>query len=65
MKSISNSVMMILETEEEAVDFTQKMLEQGVILRRINAFGLPNCVRITIGTEQEMEHFEESFMNIL
>jgi len=65
VKSISNSVMMILETEEEAVDFTQKMLEQGVILRRINAFGLPNCVRITIGTEQEMEHFEESFMNIL
>jgi histidinol-phosphate aminotransferase len=63
-KSISNSVMMILNSEEEAIDFTQKMLEQGVILRRINAFGLPKCVRITIGTPSEMDHFEESFKQI-
>lgn len=63
-KSISNSVMMILDSEEEAIDFTQEMLEQGVILRRINAFGLPQCVRITIGTPSEMDHFEESFKQI-
>lgn len=63
-KSISNSVMMILEDEEQAIEFTQKMLEQGVILRRINAFGLPNCIRITIGTPEEMDHFEESFNQI-
>jgi len=63
-KSISNSVMMILNSEEEAINFTQKMLEQGVILRRINAFGLPECVRITIGTPSEMDHFEESFKQI-
>ncbi len=59
--SIANFVMMILSTPQEAIDFTQAMLEQGVILRRVNAFGLPNCIRITIGTEQEMKHFEESF----
>ncbi len=64
-ESISNSVMMVLDSEKEAIDFTQKMLEQGVILRRINAFGLPNCVRITIGTENEMNHFEESFIKIV
>ncbi len=62
--SISNSVMMILESEEEAIDFTQKMLEKGVILRRINAFGLPHCVRITIGRDEEMAHFEEAFKQI-
>lgn len=64
-KSISNSVMMILPTEEAAVDFTQKMLEQGVILRRINAFGLPNCVRITVGLEEEMDHFEKCFKKVM
>jgi histidinol-phosphate aminotransferase len=64
-KSISNSVMMIFPTEKEAIEFTQKMLELGVILRRINAFGLPNCVRITIGIEEEMDHFEESFKNVM
>lgn len=61
VKSISNSVMMILDSEKEAIEFTQKMLELGAILRRINAFGLPNCVRITIGLKEEMDHFEESF----
>jgi histidinol-phosphate aminotransferase len=64
VKSISNSVIMIFDSNEEAIDFTQKMLEQGVILRRVNSFGLPNCVRITIGTEQEMSHFKESFKAI-
>jgi histidinol-phosphate aminotransferase len=62
--SISNSVMMILPNEQKAIDFTQAMLEEGVILRRINAFGLPNCVRITIGDDREMEHFENSFKKI-
>lgn len=62
MPSISNSVMMIMPSEEEAIDFTQKMLEKGVILRRINAFGLPNCIRITVGLPGEMEHFEKSFL---
>ncbi|WP_240894661.1 histidinol-phosphate transaminase [Fodinibius halophilus] len=63
--SISNSVMMILPNTEQAIAFTQAMIEEGVILRRINAFGLPNCVRITIGREHEMEHFERSFEKIL
>jgi histidinol-phosphate aminotransferase len=62
--SISNSVMMKLESREKAIDFTQGMLEKGVILRRINAFGLPDCVRITIGTPDEMQHFEESFKEV-
>lgn len=63
--SISNSVMMILPDEQQARDFTQAMLEEGVILRRINAFGLPNCIRITIGRKKEMEHFERSFEKVM
>lgn len=63
--SISNSVMMILPDEQQAIDFTQAMLEEGVILRRIHAFGLPNCVRITIGRKKEMNHFEHSFEKVI
>lgn len=65
VKSISNSVMMIFNTEKEAIEFTQNMLELGVILRRINAFGLPNCVRISVGIESEMDHFEEAFDKVM
>lgn len=64
VKSISNSVMMILADEEAAINFTQKMLEKGVILRRINAFGLPNCIRITVGLPEEMDHFEQTFLTV-
>lgn len=63
--SISNSVMMIMDTEDEAIHFTQSMLERGVILRRIHAFGLPHCIRITIGTEKEMNHFTSSAKEVL
>jgi histidinol-phosphate aminotransferase len=56
--------MMILPSEQEAIDFTQNMLEKGVILRRINAFGLPSCIRITVGLSEEMDHFEQSFLEV-
>lgn len=59
--SISNSVMMICDTEKDAAALTQNMLEKGVILRQLSAFGLPHCVRISIGTEEEMNHFKDSF----
>lgn len=61
IRSASNSVLMVCDDENEAKSFTQSMLEKGVILRRVNAFGLPHCARITIGTEREMSHFERSF----
>lgn len=60
VKSVSNSVMVIFGTEQEATDYTEAMLRQGVVLRRLPAFGLPNCVRITVGLPEEMEHFEEA-----
>lgn len=63
-RSISNSVMMIMDTEDEAIEFTGEMLKKGVILRRINAFGLPNCIRISIGTKEDMDHFERTFIEI-
>ena len=59
--SISNAVLMVLDTEQQAIDFTQAMLEEGVILRRTDAFGLSGCVRITIGRKKEMTHFEHAF----
>ncbi|MEX0945018.1 MAG: histidinol-phosphate transaminase [Balneolaceae bacterium] len=65
LKSNANSVMMILENEKDAIDFTDGMLKEGVILRRVNAFGLPNCIRITIGQQKEMEHFKRSFLEVM
>jgi len=64
VRSASNSVLMIMDSEQDAIDFTDSMLRLGVILRRVEAFGLPHCIRITVGTESEMNHFRKSFLGI-
>jgi histidinol-phosphate aminotransferase len=38
------------ENEERALAIFQALLRQGVIVRPLRAFGLPHCLRITIGT---------------
>ncbi|MBM3810037.1 MAG: histidinol-phosphate transaminase [Acidimicrobiia bacterium] len=55
--SEANFVMVPMETADIAARFTEAMLRQGVIVRPLGAFGLPHCVRISTGTESEMEHF--------
>jgi len=65
VRSISNSVLMCMRNESEASDFTRLMLEEGVILRQVSAFGLPNCIRITIGDKDDMQHFQKSFEKVM
>lgn len=62
--SVSNFVVMVLDAEEEAKFITEEMLKKGVILRRINAFGLPNCIRVTVGLQDELQHFKKAFTEI-
>jgi len=60
VKSAANSVMIVLKNENEAIQFTDELLKKGVITRRLPAFGLAHCVRITVGLPEEMDHFERS-----
>lgn len=64
VRSASNSVLLVLHDDQEAEGVIEEMLKRGVILRRVNAFGLPHCIRVTIGTEAEMDHFKESYNQI-
>lgn len=61
--SIANFVMIDLKSEEKAKELTQKCMEQGVILRHIAGFGLPNCIRITVGQSDEIQHFKKGFLS--
>jgi histidinol-phosphate aminotransferase len=65
VESVANSVMIIFDNDQEAIQYTEEMLKLGVVLRRLPAFGLPNCVRITIGLPDEMEHFEQSHIEVM
>ncbi len=43
----------------------QQLLQQGVIVRPITGYGLPNHLRISIGTEAENQRFIEALTNVL
>jgi histidinol-phosphate aminotransferase len=49
----------------EASDWLfEKLLDQGVIIRALKANEMPDFVRVSIGTPQEMDHFFESMEKI-
>ena len=51
----ANFVTLIFDTGDRANKFANGLLERGVIIRQLAAFGWPNLVRITIGSEEENE----------
>ncbi|MFH5884603.1 histidinol-phosphate transaminase [Halalkalibaculum sp. DA3122] len=64
LPSVANFVMMVLPDERTARNFTLEMLKKGVIVRRLAGFGLPNCIRVTLGRKEEVDHFEDSFLDL-
>ena len=63
--SEANFVMVVRETEEEVNFMFQGLLKQGVIVRPLKAFGLPHCIRISIGTTEENELLIDKLRGVL
>ncbi len=51
--SEANFVMIALSGEEQAFRLVEELLKQGIVTRPLRAFGLPQCVRISTGTEED------------
>jgi len=51
--SKANFLMFPLEDEARVNDVCTAMLRRGVIVRPLRGFGLPRCIRITVGTPDE------------
>jgi histidinol-phosphate aminotransferase len=58
--SDANFVMLPLASERDAAKMTDGLLRQGIIVRRLAAFGLPNAIRISTGTDEENHLLIES-----
>ncbi|MBI4548452.1 MAG: histidinol-phosphate transaminase [Ignavibacteriae bacterium] len=63
--SEANFVMIVRESEENVNVMYQELLKLGVIVRPLQAFGLPRCIRISIGTDEENEIFVEKLKKVL
>ena len=53
--SEANFVLIPLETREAARDLVEQLLRRGVIIRPMESWGLPNCVRISTGTDEDLD----------
>ncbi len=51
----ANFFLVSLESEQEVQRMYDALLQLGVIIRPLRAFGLPHCLRITIGTQAQNE----------
>jgi histidinol-phosphate aminotransferase len=58
--SEANFVMAVFPDSDSANCWTDGLLRQGVIVRPLASFGLPQCVRISVGTDEENVAFLEA-----
>ena len=63
--SEANFVMVVQESEDRVSFLYQELLKHGIIIRPLKSFGLPHCLRISIGTEQENHTLVEVLRKIL
>ena len=49
----SNFILLVFKDEEEVMRLHDFLLRRGVIIRPLKGFGLPHCMRVTIGTMAE------------
>jgi histidinol-phosphate aminotransferase len=59
--SEANFVMTVLPTEQDAAMVFEELLAQGVVVRPLKAFGLPHCLRISTGTDEDNRLCIEAF----
>lgn len=52
-RTASNFILLVFKDEEEVMRLHDFLLRRGVIIRPLKGFGLPHCMRVTIGTMAE------------
>ena len=54
----------IKTSKERAKEIGIHLMNEGIIIRQLDSYNLPNCLRITIGTKDEMEKTIKSLKKI-
>jgi len=63
--SITNFVSIKTGSKEASEFLFQELMKQGVIIRPLGANEMPDYIRVSIGSEGEMDHFYEALSKIL
>ena len=62
--SEANFVMLALGSAGQAAQLTRELLVQGIIVRPLGSFGLPNCVRVSTGTDEDNQRSIEAMSKL-
>jgi histidinol-phosphate aminotransferase len=65
VKSETNFIMSVFESEERVNQLSEKLLRKGVIVRPLRPFGLPHCIRVTVGLPEENEIYAKALEEVL
>ena len=63
--SEANFLMIPLNDADQAERLTGQMLQEGIIIRPLHAFGLPQCIRISTGTDEANERCVDAMRTTL
>jgi histidinol-phosphate aminotransferase len=55
----------LIQLERSADEISKKLLHEGVIVRSMSSYGLPNFIRINVGLPEENQRFITTLRNIL
>ncbi len=64
VSSDANFVMVPLASADQAARITEELLRAGVVIRPLKAFGLPACVRISTGTDEENQMLLDAIQQV-
>jgi histidinol-phosphate aminotransferase len=63
--SEANFVLVPLESREAATSMVEQLLRRGVIIRPMESWGLPQCVRISTGTDADLDMLFEALREVM
>lgn len=57
LPSVTNFILLQFDSPEQASHVNTALMQQGIIIREVANYGLPDCLRMTIGTAEENDLF--------
>jgi histidinol-phosphate aminotransferase len=61
--SVTNFI--LFDLERSGAEVTQQLLQKGVIVRPMAGYGLPTCIRVTVGLPDQNDRFLTAFDEVL
>jgi histidinol-phosphate aminotransferase len=63
--SAANFITTLWESGDRAHSIAEELLKRGIIVRPLDSFGWPNCLRVSTGLESENEAFIETLTSVI